>query len=140
MAGSSMSASFGKRALAKLGRQLGTDLPEAIKAELRAAMPIIGRQFQAEARLLVPVRTGALRDAIVYQVDSGGLAVNLFVDGRKLANIDRNAGWANRAIWIEFGTVKMPARPYFFAAWRSKKRAFRARLRRAAKKGARSIA
>ena len=132
MARSSISVTTDGRALKRLDRKFAVDLPKAIARELRAQMPKIGMDFVAQARLLVPVRSGELRDAISYRVDSGGLAVNLFVDGSKL-KIPMNA------IWQEFGTQRAPAQSYWFASWRIKKRSYKARIKRAAKKGAKSI-
>jgi HK97 gp10 family phage protein len=44
------------------------------------------------------------------------------------------------ARWVEFGTVKMVGRPFFFPAYRAVRRRVRGRLTRATRKAAKAIA
>lgn len=120
------------KAAERLARK-AREFPKAMQRQLRVAMPKAGQTWQTQARILAPERDGNLKDAIDYEVTHGGLQLVMFVDAERLP-VPGNARWQ------EFGTAKMPANPYFFAAWRTKKRAVRVRIRRALKLGAQKAA
>lgn len=139
MAKSAISVTTNRQALQRLDRQFSVEIPEAIKRNLREAMPKIGAQFVATAQQLVPYASGETHDAITYTIDSAGLAVNMFVDPAKMKPITmegRSVPGIVRVYWLEFGTRHMTAQPFFFAAWRIHRRSVKARVKRAAKKGA----
>lgn len=53
--------------------------------------------------------------------DYGAMALTIFAGG----------GDAFYARFHEFGTVKMPANPFFYPVWRKKKRGFKRRMKNA---------
>ena len=44
------------------------------------------------------------------------------------------------ARWIEFGTQKTPAHPYFYPSWRASRKTFRNKTRAAVRAAARQVA
>ena len=81
-------------------------LPAAVEAACRKVARDTALRVAAEARRRVPVDTGQTRDSIVvrprveqkrYEVEAGSA---------------RHGRAANVAIWLEYGTVKMSARPF----------------------------
>lgn len=78
---------------------------ETMNTLLRAAM--IGRD---EARAMVPVRTGRLRDSIF----AGRGDPSKFRKGPSVViGVKYGKGGAPHAHLVEYGSVRMPARPYF---------------------------
>jgi len=101
---------------ARLQRAL-LKLPDDARRELRAAIAGGAAQVAAAAAARAPARTGALKGAIETRLAKSGLGATIGVFKRsKKTHVAR---------FLEFGTVKMAARPWFFPAFR----ALRARLR-----------
>lgn len=101
-------------------------------------------ELTADQRALVPVDEGDLRASIGWS--EGGV---LTADERKKAGPRLRPGdigvlvfvGGNKAYYahmIEFGTVKMTARPFFFPPYRALRRRIRNRARRAARAAARA--
>jgi len=101
----------------KIVRKLKSVEPSIQQKALRKATRAGAKVIQAEAKALVPVDTGALKDAIkvkagkrkkgristLVQVGQGDFKGDTFYGGM-----------------IEFGTSKMPARPFMTPAYESK--------------------
>lgn len=64
--------------------------------------------------------------------DFGSLRITIYAGGKT------PLGDAFYLTFQEFGTVKMAANPFFFPAWRARKKSFRVRLSRAVGKAIRS--
>lgn len=105
-------------------------LPAATKAELSDALNKSADQLVEMQKRLVPVRHGHLRDTIEKR------------DGRHKLSVIVEAGGpkAFYGRWVEFGTVKMQAEPFFFPAYRALRRTIRGRITRATKKAAEKVA
>ncbi len=69
----------------------------AIDGAVRAALGDVGQKAVDYARQVVPVRTGALRDSIDYDVSGGTVTIS--------------AG-ESYAAYVCLGTAKQPPRPY----------------------------
>jgi HK97 gp10 family phage protein len=98
-------------------------------------------------------RAGALRDSIGWtwgkapkgatvvataKANLGGdLTITIYAGSR-----DKGLGAddAFYARWVEFGTQKMPAQPYFYVSYRANKKKVKSRVRRAITKAAKQVA
>ncbi|AXQ93203.1 HK97 gp10 family phage protein [Cereibacter azotoformans] len=136
--------------LARLERKLRR-LPTAALAEIKPAMEAAAKEMVAMMKSLVPEDTGALKDSIGWtwgkapkgsmviaavKASLGGeLTITIYAGSRDKGLGDMDAYYAR---WVEFGTQKMTARPYFYVSYRANKksagRKIRAGVRRAAKK------
>lgn len=137
---------------AKLERKLKR-LPEAAKEAIRVAMASAADDITDMMRSLVPYKTGALYDSIgwswgpapkgsliVAQVKGklgSELTITIYAGSRDKSRGDMDAYWAR---WVEFGTVKMKAQPYFFVSWRANRKSAVAGVRKATRKAARDVA
>lgn len=136
----------------KLERKLKR-LPEIAKVRIRAAMEEAANDITDMMRSLVPYDSGALYDSIgwtwgaapkgaliVAQVTSqlgGDLTITIFAGSRDKSKGDMDAYWAR---WVEFGTQKMRAQPYFFVSWRASKKKSVSAIRRATRAAGRDAA
>lgn len=73
--------------------------------------------------------TGKLQSGIKQQDVSDSTRIS-----RKVSASAKDEKGRDYAAWVEFGTSKSEAAPYFWPAYRLAKRKFRARMTRAAKK------
>lgn len=81
---------------------------------------------------------GALRDSV--RVEEGGpTSKKAFTAKIKAGNAITNASGYNYARAVEFGTVAMPAQPFFFPIWRARKKAVKAVVRKAIKQAVRGV-
>lgn len=147
--------------LAKLERKLKR-LPAVAKTTIRAAMTEAADEMVAMMKSLVPVlkepderrRAGALRDSIGWTWGKapegsmvlaalkgagmgGDLTITVYAGSR---DKKRGVDDAFYARWVEFGTQKTPAQPYFYVSYRANKKSAKSRIRRAVKAAARQVA
>ncbi len=144
--------------LAKLQRKLDR-MPDAAKAEIHKALEEAADEIVRMAKGLVPIlrtpddrrRAGALRDSIGWtwgKAPKGAMTLGKVAESALGGDLtiaiyagtrDKSSGVddAFYARWVEFGTQKMQAQPYFFPSYRANKkpaaRRIRAGIRRAAK-------
>lgn len=93
-------------------------------------------------------RAGELRDSIGWtwgKAPKGSFAVATMkgagIGGDLTITIyagNKDSGWWAR--WVEFGTSKMSAQPYFYVSWRANRRSTRSRISRAVNKAAKKVA
>ncbi len=147
--------------LAKLQRKLDR-LPKVAKDQIRTKMAEAADEIVAMMKSLVPVlkepdarrRAGALRDSIGWTwgkapkgsmvvatlkgAGAGGdLAITVFAGSRDKG---RGIDDAYYARWVEFGTAKMPAQPFFYVSWRANRRPAGRKIRKATRDSARQVA
>jgi len=147
--------------LAKLQRKLNR-LPEVAKRRIMEAMEASADEIVRLAKSLVPVlkhpddrrRTGALRDSIgwtwgkvpkgamtlgkVAEASLGGdLTITIYAGSRDKSSGVDDAFYAR---WVEFGTQKMAAQPYFYPSYRANKKSARRNIRSAVSKAAKEVA
>jgi hypothetical protein len=107
----------------------GVEGAEAVKAamtaigvgaerELRLLAHDVALRIRAGARQRVPVGSGITRDGIVVESAADAERVFVQIPAYRPQYLD---------IWLEFGTVKMPARPFLFPAARLEEPRFRSR-------------
>lgn len=97
-----------KKCLAEIRKTLSAEGNAALAAEIRQALLITADMIAREARDLAPVgATGRLRNAI-KAIEGKGAAALAYVDSKE----------APYARFVERGTSRMPAKPYFRPAVR----------------------
>lgn len=110
--------------LARLKRRFAK-LPQRMKTEVRLSLEKSADELVEFQKRLAPddPRTAApdLKSSIRKRDGRHELSVEVFTDDFKAA-------------WLEFGTVNMSARPYFFPAYRASKKRIKSRTSRAVKK------
>jgi len=133
--------------------------PEAVEAEIKAAMEVSANEIVAMMKSLVPVDGGALRDSIAWtwgaapkgsmtigrvQSGSGNLVITIYAGG----------GDAFYAFMVEFGSAPhlnggrfqgsqhpgVAAQPFFFFSFRALRRRAKGRVTRAINKAAKQVA
>lgn len=105
-------------------------LPAEAREGLVDALNRGGREIVMRAQALAPVDEGDLRDAterLPIEETPRGLAVTI-----------RNTDF--KARWVEFGTTRAPAQPFFWPAVRSLRARVRGRIKRALSKAAKQVA
>jgi len=95
----------------------------------------------ATARSLVPRDSGELAASIhhtgIKPTKRGGIRVSI-VAGSDETRVGKG-GMFQKARLVEFGTVKTPAQPFFFPAWRLNRRSIRSSMSRAMKAAIRKV-
>jgi HK97 gp10 family phage protein len=88
-------------------------LPETVTNALRAHARTTALAVKARARELIPFETGVTRDSIAVHPDLENKQYIVSVFGAPhLRRYERTADFKQLPYWLEFGTKKMPARPY----------------------------
>lgn len=119
-------------------------LPEAIKGEIRKALVASAEEIVSLAKSLVPRDQGDLYDSIDWKFGAGVPVGTVSLARRALGDLsvtvfagDDKAFYAR---WVEFGTVKMRAQPFFFPAYRAVRKRAKSRISRATTKAAKKVA
>lgn len=126
----------------RLNRKLAA-LPDVAKAEIRPALEKSAQEIVALAKSLVPVDQGDLRDSIGWTwgtAPKGSIKIGAVVSGDLTVTIFAGNSEAFYARWVEFGTQKMRARPYFYPAYRALRKRSKSRIKRAGTKAAKKVA
>ena len=113
-------------------------IPGAVRDAVATEMEAIAADLVADMRKLAPKgATLALVESIRWtwgEAPKGSMVIGRVGRGEYGAlriTIYAGGGDAFYARFHEFGTVKMVAQPFFFVAWRARRRAIRGRLTRA---------
>ncbi len=120
-------------------------VPESVRMNLRAEMEAIANDIVDEMYSQAPHDTGDLAGSIGWtwgDAPAGALTIGT-VGGREYGTMRitvyvggrGSPGWYAR--FLEFGTQKMTARPFFYPVWRARRKRVRARITRAISKGIR---
>lgn len=119
-------------------------LPKAAQDAARLAIAKSADEIVAMARRLAPVDQGHLRDSIGWtwgEAPKGSKVLGSSRGGANLtATIFAGNDKAYYARWVEFGTVKNRAHPYFFPAYRANAKRAKSRIKRAITKSAKAAA
>jgi HK97 gp10 family phage protein len=100
-------------------------LPEAAKRAMAEDIESAAGTIERSAKRRAPKDEGGLREGIAVQILDGGMRV--IISALRIAT--RGKLRANIAWFVEFGTQKMPARPFLFPAWRASRNRLRRRIR-----------
>lgn len=135
--------------LDSLRRKLTVTIPERVRRQTRLAMEKGAGEIVDMAKALAPVlsehdprrKAGALRDSIGWtwgDAPKGSivLARSAASDGERITIYAGNDE-AFYARWVEFGTQKMPAIPFFFPSYRALRKRVKGRITREMKKAIR---
>ncbi len=132
--------------LAKLQKKLSR-MPKVAKDEIRKALEAAADEIVEMAKRLAPVDQGELRDSIGWtwgKAPKGAITLGKVAEaslaGDLTITIFAGNSEAYYARFIEFGTQKMPAQPYFYPAYRATKKRAKSRVRRSITKAAKAVA
>ncbi|MBX8785278.1 HK97 gp10 family phage protein [Ochrobactrum sp. GRS2] len=132
--------------LAKLQRKINR-LPNIAKQKIKVALEQSAEEITSLAKSLVPVDQGELRDSIGWtwgKAPKGALTLGKVAEasmaGDLTITIYAGNSKAYYARWVEFGTQKMGAQPYFYPSYRANKKSTRNRIRRSVRQAAKQIA
>lgn len=129
--------------LANFQRQWGA-IPAKVRAEVRKAMEDVADEIVAQMYSVAPHRTGDLAGSIGWTWGDGpkGSFIIGTVGRSEYATMritiyagDKDAFYAR---FHEFGTVNMPANPFFYPVWRVKRKSAKNRITRAMNKAIRA--
>lgn len=116
-------------------------MPKRVEIAARKAMEKGAQEMVDMAKRLVPVDQGDLRESIAWtwgeapkgsvvlaesEPDARGLKITVYATDYK-------------ARWIEFGTIKMRAQPFFFPSYRTLRKRIQSRIKREVKKAVRFV-
>lgn len=129
--------------LARLNRKLKA-LPKRAEEAIRAQIAKSAGDIVAMAQNLVPIDSRALHDSIGWTwglAPTGSLVLGSVKGGSTFtATIFAGNDKAYYARWVEFGTAKAAAQPFFFPAYRTHAKKAKAAIKRAVSKSARAEA
>lgn len=132
--------------LEKLQKRLNA-IPQIAKDEIKKALEQSANEIVAMMRNLVPVDEGDLRDSIGWtygDVPKGSISLGSVraseLTGDLTITIYAGNSKAFYARWVEFGTQKMQAQPFFYPAYRALRRRAKGRVTRAINKAAKKVA
>lgn len=132
----------------KLERRLAA-MPEAVRVEIRAAMEQSANEIVELMRRMVPIgETRQLHDSIGWtwgEAPKGALVIartrkSMAAKAGLSLTIYAGGGAAYYARFVEFGTLRMMAQPFFFPSWRLGRKRVRSRVTRATNRAARKVA
>lgn len=140
--------------LSKLQKKLNR-IPQIAKDQIKTALEQSAEEITGMARRLVPVlkepdgrrKAGVLRDSIGWtwgkapkgSITLGKVAKDSSADDLTITIYAGNTE-AFYARWVEFGTQKMRAQPYFYPSYRANRKRAKSRVRRSITKAAKQIA
>lgn len=132
--------------VAKLRRKLEA-LVAVGRDEIKRAMETSADEIVALAKNLVPVDKGDLKDSIGWtwgKAPKGAMTLGKVqsdgVDSEFTITIFAGNSEAYYARWVEFGTQKMAAQPYFYPSYRALRRRSKSRVTRAVTKAIKKVA
>lgn len=115
--------------------------------EIRRAMEASADEIVALAKSLAPVDKGDLKDSIGWtwgKAPKGAMTLGKVqsdgVDSEFTITIYAGNSEAYYARWVEFGTQKMAAQPYFYPSYRALRRRSKSRVTRAVTKAIKKVA
>lgn len=132
--------------VAKLRRKLEA-LVAVGRDEIKRAMETSADEIVALAKNLVPVDKGDLKDSIGWtwgKAPKGAMTLGTVqsneVDSGFTITIFAGNSDAYYSRWVEFGTQKMAAQPYFYPSYRALRRRSKSRVTRAVTKAIKKVA
>lgn len=134
------------RGVEQLQRKLFA-LPQAVRDEIKKAMEEGAKEIVAMAQRLVPIGdTGNLRASIGWTWGAApGGSITLAQGRSQAAGGDKLTIYAGNdqafyVRWVEFGSVRQAAQPFFYPSYRALRSKMRSRTNRAIRTAARRVA
>lgn len=119
-------------------------LPAAAKTAIMEAMAKSADDIVRIAKSLAPVDDGDLRKSIGWvwgnKAPRGSISLGNVRQGSLALTIFAGNDDAFYARWIEFGTQKMAAQPFFYVSYRARRKSAKSRISRAINKAAKRVA
>lgn len=122
-------------------------MPQIAKDEIKKALETSADEIVSMAQRLVPVDKGDLRDSVGWtwgKAPKGAMTLGKVAEaslaGDLTITIYAGNSEAFYSRFVEFGTQKMPAQPYFYPAYRASKKRAKSRVRRSITKAAKLVA
>ncbi|MEI4482231.1 MULTISPECIES: HK97-gp10 family putative phage morphogenesis protein [unclassified Phyllobacterium] len=118
-------------------------LPKVARDAIRDAMAKSADEIVALMKSLVPKDSGELVESIGWTWDKapdGSVVVAVATASDMTITIYAGSDAAYYARWVEFGTQKKSAQPFFFVAYRALRKRTKSRISRATTKAARKVA
>jgi HK97 gp10 family phage protein len=111
-------------------------MPKRVENAARKAMEKGADELVAMMKRLVPVDSGDLRNSIAWKWGEPPKGAIVLAESAPTERGLKITVYATdfKARWIEFGTVKMGAQPFFFPSYRSLRKRIRSRIQREMKK------
>lgn len=111
-------------------------LPKRVENASKKAMAKGADELVAMMQRLVPVDQGDLRASIGWTWGEAPKGSTVLAESTPTERGLKITVYATdyKARWLEFGTVKMRAQPYFFPSWRTLRKRIKARILREQKK------
>lgn len=119
-------------------------LPAAAKTAIMEAMAKSADDIVRVAKSLVPKDSGDLEKSIGWvwgsKAPRGSISLGTVRQGDLVLTIFAGSDEAFYARWIEFGTQKMAAQPFFLVSYRARRKSAKSRISRAISKAAKRVA
>lgn len=119
-------------------------LPAAAKTAIMEAMAKSADDIVRIAKSLVPVDKGDLQKSIGWvwgsKAPRGSISLGTVRQGSLVLTIFAGNDEAYYARYIEFGTQKMAAQPFFYVSYRARRKSAKSRISRAISKAAKKVA
>ena len=111
-------------------------MPKRVENATRKAMEKGAQEMVDMAKRLVPVESGSLRDSINWTWGEAPKGATVLAESTPTERGLKITVYATdfKARWLEFGTVKMRAQPYFFPSWRTLRKRIKSRIVREQRK------
>jgi HK97 gp10 family phage protein len=123
------------KGIAQFNRKLTTVIPAKVEAVTRKAMETGADELVAMMKRLVPVDHGDLRDSIAWKWGNAPKGATVLAESKESRGLKITIYATDfKARWIEFGTIKMSAKPYFFPSYRALRKRIKSRITREMKK------
>lgn len=126
--------------LDKLNRKLKVTIPAKVEAATRKAMEKGAQELVDMMKRFAPVDSGDLRDSIAWRWGEAPKGAVVLAQSKSDSRGLRISVYATdfKARWLEFGTVKMRAHPFFFPSYRSLRKRIKSRITREMRKAIRA--
>lgn len=126
----------------RLARRLAA-VPKAVKKAVEPALRQSGDELVTSMRALAPVDTGDLRDSIKYTMPGNSTPPYSQPGGSTVAGENQVLVTAGNSDvryphLVEYGTAEAAAQPFFWPAYRLKKKRLASRIKRAIGKAVKS--
>lgn len=116
-------------------------MPKRVEIASRKAMEKGAEELVAMMKRLVPVDQGDLRNSIGWTWGNAPKGSTVLAESAPTERGLKITVFATdfKARWLEFGTVKMRAQPYFFPSWRALRKRIKSRILREQRKAIRFV-
>ncbi|MDX0572177.1 HK97 gp10 family phage protein [Sinorhizobium medicae] len=122
--------------ISALKKKLTVTIPAKVEAATRKAMEKGAEELVGMMKRLAPVDQGDLRDSIAWAWGEAPKGATVLAESAPTERGLKITVYATdfKARWLEFGTVKMSAHPFFFPSYRVLRKRIKSRITREMRK------